>query len=100
MSSNGFRELSNQLGRMADNLKDLQGKTSLPAEDLLTPGFVSRHTRFRSFQEMLDAGCVEREEDLEGQQWSDFIAANSGFGGWRQMAEKALEEYVERKIQL
>jgi hypothetical protein len=66
-------------------------------EQLFSDEFVSHNTDFKTFDEMLDAGGLDKAEDLSGEVWSRFVAAHSRFSGFNEMFETAAAELYRRK---
>lgn len=75
----------------------------VPIGELLTPGFVSRHSRFQDVNQMLSASglspCLLSGLDAPNRQhWDDFTRMSTTFHGWEEMLREARGEWVLRRI--
>ena len=73
--------------------------------ELLTPGFLAKHSRFLSTDEMFGASGfkVETTEDFQnipGNDWNDFIRKNTSFATWDDMLSTAGAEWAKAKLVL
>lgn len=71
-----------------------------PESELYTDEFISHNTDFQTFDQMAEAGGLDKVEDINGEAWSQFVAAHSRFGGWAALREFAIGERLRRKIGL
>src|SRR5260370_21685250 len=77
--------------KLTDNkdaiLKKVHDKLNqiVPLNVLFSDDFMSRHTQFKSWREMLDAGHIETVEDISTELLSELVAANSSFAGFTEM---------------
>lgn len=79
------------------------GPCMVPILELLTPGFLSRHTQFPSFDDLVGASGlgvgVLVDADAERQQeWDHFIRQTSRFPDWATMVREARGEWVIRRM--
>jgi hypothetical protein len=51
----GLDELSKKLDDLAERAETVNGTQEVPLSELLTPGFLAKHSRFLSEDEMFDA---------------------------------------------
>ena len=99
-----------QLARVAARLRD-HGEVSkerVTFADLFPDAFIQKHTDFNSRGEFVTAGrafCgIEGtpadfgRDFLETEQFSEFVARHSRFGGWRDFAAQAQKERVVGKL--
>ncbi len=101
----GFDELKNNLNKMADRAKELEGSHQVAIPDLLTESFVKKHTKFKDAQELFDESGfkIDNTEDFKAipdADWDNYIAGISDFDSWNEMLQAATAEYVKRKIGL
>jgi uncharacterized phage infection (PIP) family protein YhgE len=104
-STKGFDELQKKLKKMADGAKELEGQQEISIPDLLTEGFVSKHTKYRDAQQLFDESGFEinNAEDFKAipdDDWDKYIADISDFESWGDMLKAATAEYVKRKMGL
>ncbi len=100
----GLDELSKKLEQIAENAEAIQG-TQIPLEELLTPGFLAKHTRFLSTDELFEASgfTIENAEDFEkipDDEWDSFIQQNTPFATWSDMLSAAGNEWAQKNIGL
>lgn len=98
-----FKDFAKEMDRLARSFEELEG--SVPFERLLTPSFMSRRTRFGSFEEMLDRSPFEvsSTEDflaIPDEEWDRYVRDNTSFPSWDGLLETAVGEYVGRKLEI
>jgi hypothetical protein len=98
----GFNELSKKLDDLGESIEAIQG-TQVPLGELLNPGFLAKHTRFLSEDEMFEASGfrVETPEDFEkipDEEWDTFIQQNTPFATWSDMLSAAGAEWAQKKL--
>ncbi len=98
----GFDELSKKLDELKESAESIQG-TRVPLGELLTPGFLAKHTRFLSEDEMFEASGfnVETTEDFEkipDEEWNNFIEQNTPFTTWSDMLSAAAAEWAQKRL--
>lgn len=98
----GFDKLSKKLNELKESAESIQG-TQVPLGELLTPGFLAKHTRFLSEDEMFEASGfnVETAEDFEkipDDEWNNFIEQNTPFATWSDMLSAAAAEWTRKKL--
>lgn len=99
----GFDDLKKKLDDLAKRAKALDGEHSVPIKDLLTPSFISRHTRFADVDEFFAASRfkVESQEDLEAipdDKWNEYIQSVSSFHDWEAMLGEATKEWAAKRL--
>jgi hypothetical protein len=105
MPIKGLGDLSKKLDQLTKNAKDL-GDTKLASlTDILTPAFISQHTRFAGVDELFEAGGfnVNSQSDFEAipeEKLSAFIRSESSFGSWQEMLNAAGAVWAKRKLGL
>jgi hypothetical protein len=75
----------------------------VPIGDLLTAGFVSRHSRFQDVDALLSASglnpCLLTDLDPQmRRRWDDFIRLTTPFPDWAALLRAASAEWVIRRI--
>ena len=98
----GFDELSKKLDDLKESVESMHG-AQVPLGELLNPGFLGKHTRFLSEDEMFAASGfkIETAEDFEkipDEEWDNFIHQNTPFAAWSDMLSAAGAEWAERKL--
>lgn len=98
----GFDELSKKLDELQESAKSIQG-TQVPLGELLTPGFLAKHTRFLSEDELFEASgfSVQSTEDFDkipDEEWDNFIQQNTPFATWSDMLSAAGAEWAQKKL--
>jgi len=88
------------LKNLQKNLKSLNGQHEVPIVDLMNDAFIRQHSRFDSFQALVDASGIENPEEFDNESFSKFIAAHTTFGSWDELKTTASAEYVKRKLGL
>lgn len=73
-------------------------KTPPTLTELFPDSFISEHTDFKSFQEMLDASGLYSPDLLDSAEWSQFVARRSRFSGWQPMYEAASGAWHKAKL--
>jgi hypothetical protein len=103
ISIDGFDELHRNLDKLQKNIESLSGEHEVSFTELFPPGFMARYTNFTSFDDLL-AKCgfkvntVEDFANIPEVAWDTFIASSTRFASWDEMKQKALEEYLQRKM--
>ena len=77
----------------------------VPVEELLTPGFLIRHTGYNSLPTFLAAGGISMERlaslgPHSAATWDDFIRLVSVYPGWPAMLREAGAEWMMRRLGL
>ena len=88
------------LHKLQQNLKKLEGKQNVPLAQLMPDRFIRQHTNFQTLQAFLDAGGVENGEDIVSTAFSGFVAGNTRFRSWDEMAKAAGAEWAKRQLGL
>lgn len=105
MKIHGLDELGKTLRGIADNARELDGRHSVSLDDLLTPEFVARNTRFANADELFNAGgfsasSQEEFEAIPDEMLDAFVRAQSPFDSWQEMLSAAGGEWAKRKLGL
>lgn len=101
----GLDEFSKKLDKLAANAKALDGKHVLGLDELLTPEFVSKHTRFANANEMFDASGFEIKNSddfaaVPDDKWDEFICLISSFSDWEAMKAEAGKAWAVKRLGL
>ncbi len=103
MKIDGFDELQKKLRDLTKKVQELDGEHEIPLAELLTPSFLSKHTRFSSADDLLRASGfkVHNQQDLmaiPADRWDEFIRSVSHFENWKAMLGEATKEWTARKL--
>ncbi|MBC3877544.1 hypothetical protein H8K38_06980 [Undibacterium sp. FT79W] len=99
----GLDELTNQLDRMAKGAEELDGTNSVPMAELLSPEFVSSHTKFANADEMFESSGfkIESQDDFSAipdAEWDEFIRSISSFSDWQSMLGEAASTWAAKRL--
>jgi hypothetical protein len=100
MTIHGVDEAIRKLDQLAKKAEALDGQHDVPLNELMPDSFVRRYTDYQSLQAMVDAGGIDTSDDLHGEDWNNFVASHSRFGGWKEMQNKAVAEWTKKKLGL
>ena len=105
MKIEGLDKLQKNLDKLAKSAEALDGTHTVSLDEVLTPTFISRHTRFANASELFEAGGfnAESQEDFEAIPEDDldaFIQAESSFDSWQDMLGTAGQEWAIAKMGL
>ena len=94
--------LNHRLPRVA-TLRPASRAVFIPVDELLTPGFVARHTIFADFGALLRASAFVPEqvvflEKTSDDDWEKFIRRVSSFSTWNAMLKDARGEWIMRRM--
>ncbi|MFK3862587.1 hypothetical protein [Pseudoalteromonas rhizosphaerae] len=92
------------LERLSKNLEDLGNKKSITLDELMNDSFVSKHSKYKSFDELLNSSPfnVETAEDFKAipdDEWDSYINQNTDYDSWKEMQVKAFECYAKEQIE-
>lgn len=89
----GSDGLIDDLKREARDYKAKLESTLIPGEDLLTDSFISNHTKFSSFEELLSSGGFSTDfEEIDDDNLDEYIKSNTPFESLDDMIFDAAEE--------
>lgn len=99
----GLDELKKQLDRMAKGAEELDGTHNIPITELLSPEFISSHTKFANLEEIFEASGlkIESQEDfaaIPDEEWDEFIRSISSFSDWQSMLGEAGAVWAAKKL--
>jgi hypothetical protein len=101
----GLDELQRNLEELGDRASQIHGRQEVPLNELLTAGFLAKHSRFLSVDEMFKASGfkVETSEDfakIPDDEWEHFVQQNTTFATWHDMLSAAGTEWAQKKLKL
>lgn len=101
----GFDELSRKLNELQQNADELSGEQNLTFEELFPDEFMTQFTDYSSMENMISQSQfeVESPEDFKAipdLEWDDYVKSKTSFDNWDEMMEKAVGEYVARRLGL
>lgn len=99
----GLNEFQNDLKKIQNNVEKMSGKHEVKFIDLFDNNFMQRNTSFKSIEELFEKSGfkVETNEDFKkipDDKWDKFIQDNTNFNDWKEMSDKAVEEYTKKKL--
>ena len=99
----GLDDAMRKLKRLEDNTRALSGRHDIRSSEFFPPAFMRQYTKVTSFDALLEASGfrVESLADFDAipeAEWEKVIRSHTSFSSWRQMQEKAGEEYAERTL--
>jgi hypothetical protein len=105
MKIQGLDELTKKLDTLAKSANDLDGTHNVSLTDVLTPSFVSKHTRFANADQLFEASgfnCDSQEafEAVPVDELDAFIKSESSFDSWQDMLSSAGQEWALGKLGL
>lgn len=89
------------LKKLQENMEKLQGSHQVSLAEVLTDEFVSSHSKYAGFDELLaDIGVTTAEEftALPDAKFDAFLAANTDFESWLDMQKQGMAAYAKSKI--
>ena len=105
MPIKGLDQFSKKLDQLAKNAKELDGTHSVSLTDVLTPAFVSQHTRFADADQLFEASGfnANSQADFEAipeDKLDVFISSESSFGSWKDLLSAAGAAWAKSKLGL
>lgn len=102
-SITGLDGLQKRLKQMTDGFERAKGTHEVSLGELFHPGFMSRHTRHASIQELFDASGfkIETKDDLAAipdADWDGHIRSSTNFRNWESMQKAARAELLKKKV--
>lgn len=78
-------------------------EVQVPLPDLLTDGFLKRHTPFTSLESFLSAGRLNpadlvRLDQRTARRWDLFVRGTSTYADWQEMLREAGAEWMIRRL--
>ncbi|HZK52631.1 MAG TPA: hypothetical protein VFC84_00285 [Desulfosporosinus sp.] len=103
MKITGFDEFEKKLGKIQSDVNELSGERQVSFDELFNSDFMSKHTKFQSFEELLKGGgfVVNSPEDfaaIPDDQFDKHVSETTDFDKWVDMQARAAEEYYVKKM--
>jgi len=89
------------LKKLQQNMEKLQGSHEVSLAEIITDDFVSSHSKYAGFDELLaDIGVTTKEEfiALPDEKFDAFLAANTEFESWVDMQKQGAAAYARSKL--
>lgn len=89
------------LKKLQKNMEKLQGSREVSLTEIITDDFVSSHSKYAGFDELLaDIGVTTKEEfiALPDEKFDAFLAANTEFESWVDMQKQGAAAYARSKL--
>jgi len=101
----GLDEIQKKLHDLEVRAKQMRGEHKIPVNEVLTVEFMRQHTKFGSFDEMIEASGqkVESAEDFDAipdDVWDDFVRTTTEFKSWEAMLGAAGALWAQKKMGL
>lgn len=92
----GFQELQNRLQALGE-------RSNAALTEVLSPAFMTAHTRFPTFEAFIEAGNfgVQTADDflaLPAEPWEAHVRAMTPFASWAEMQQVAGREWIARQL--
>ena len=88
------------LDKLQKKLEEVHGTHEVSTDDLMTDDFIRDQTNFSNWQELMDAGGVESNDDLKQAGFCDFIRSNTQFESFDDMLKASAQHYLLKKLDL
>ncbi|MEK4085651.1 hypothetical protein [Psychrobacillus sp. FSL K6-1415] len=91
----------NNLKKLQKNLQELSKTDSVSLTTLLTDDFLSKNTKFSSFEVFEEQEIFSKYptfEEIPDDEMDNFIIENSNFDSWQEMLDTANVEYFKKKL--
>lgn len=89
------------LKKLQENAEKLHGTHQISLAEILSDDFVSSHSKYAGFDELLaDIGVTTKEEftALPDEKFDAFLAANTEFESWEDMQKQGAAAYARSKL--
>ncbi len=105
MKITGLDNLSKRLNQLTENAKELGNTKSASLNEILTPDFISKHTKFSNANEFFEASgfSVSDQNSFEAipeEKLNIFVSSVSSFSTWREMLNTAGAAWGKPKLGL
>jgi hypothetical protein len=103
MKIEGLDELSKKLDNLAQKAQELDGTHNVSLTEVLSPAFVSAHTRFANADEFFEASgfTFQSKEEFEAipeGELDKFVQSVSSFGSWQEMLQAASQAWAVKRL--
>ena len=101
----GLENMHKKLKQMEKNANALSKKKEVSFSELFTIAFMKEHSKFTTFDELLDASPfrVENSEDfaaIPDDEFDEYVASVTDFDNWGEMRETATHDYISSQLGL
>jgi len=91
------------LRKLEQNMRTLSGTQRVALTEILSPAFMRAHTRFSSFENMLEKSpfTVKTAEDFRAipdAEWEAYVRRSTKFTSWEAMQKQAGAEWVKARL--
>jgi len=99
----GLDKFKSNLDKVQKNIEDISGKHEVSFDKLFNDNFMKEHSKFNSFQELLDNSKFKpttKEEFLAipDDEWDVYIKENTNFESWKEMYQNAGQAYMAEQV--
>jgi hypothetical protein len=97
----GLDSLQKRLKKMSSAAKELDGENSVPLGDLLTPEFMTHHSKSASLESFMSDLGVHNQDDFKAlpqEELENKVIADTEFKSWKEMTQAAAKAYVVKKL--
>ena len=104
MTSN-FGDFGKKMRDLAQRASSLGGEHHVPLTELFPPAFMRRHSRFDSFEALVEAGpwgakTAEDFKAIPDAEWDAHVQENTSFAGWQSMQQAGVAAWGKGKLGL
>lgn len=100
----GIKEVQNKLNKIAQTAKEFGEGKNVPLSELMTNGFVKKHTEHDTFESfatesgLISEGEEVTEEILNSNDFNEYVKDNTDFDSWEDMLQAASVEYIQKQL--
>jgi hypothetical protein len=95
----GFDKVIKKLGELEKKVGEYEKGKEVPIEALLNGSFMSKYTKFSSFDEMIAAHPYQGQwTDIPNEEWDEYVKETTSFSSWDEMLSKAGEIYLAKQL--
>ncbi|WP_405176338.1 hypothetical protein MHI27_11895 [Paenibacillus sp. FSL H8-0261] len=104
-SIKGLKNLQKRTTQMQKDIQKLEQQKTISFDELFVPHFMRKHTKFNTFDELLNAGGFEvnSQEDfaaIPDDAFDEHIANHTRFRKWQAMLDTATSELIVRTLKM
>lgn len=92
----------NILNSFFELLEILSNPKDIPLKEIFTNKFMEKHTKFKTFNDILSNSNIDIDEDFykssESMEWEEFIKENTAFNSWDEMKKEAIGLWIKDKL--
>ena len=96
----GLDKFQKKLQQLRKNAKELNGKHSVPFDELFSEEFMRTHSSFSSMQAMLDASPFKDMmfKDIPDIEWDVYVSHSTDFKSWKDMKAAGTKKWAAKKL--